>query len=87
MCFMVIVFLAVLSAPSLLAAQAVEIRFNSSQPQGVPPSTGWQWFGEELEKRSNGKIKFSFSPRGLFLEFPMPMKTSPQAQPIWQTPA
>jgi TRAP-type C4-dicarboxylate transport system substrate-binding protein len=45
-------------------SKTVELRFNYSMPAKVPPSTGWEWFGEELTRRSDGRVKVTTFPLG-----------------------
>jgi len=49
---------------SALAADTIKLRFNYTQPGKSAPANGWVWWGEELEKRSNGRVKVEFYPLG-----------------------
>ena len=45
-------------------AKPVELRFNYSMPAKKGPANGWEWFGQELEKRTDGKVKVTYFPHG-----------------------
>jgi TRAP-type C4-dicarboxylate transport system substrate-binding protein len=54
-------------AISLLFVQfsfAQTLRFNYSIPKGKSVSSSWEWFGQELEKKTEGKVKVAFFPHG-----------------------
>jgi TRAP-type C4-dicarboxylate transport system substrate-binding protein len=45
-------------------SQAKELRFNYSMPGKTPPANGWNWFAEEMGKRSGGKVTVTTYPFG-----------------------
>ncbi len=55
---------AVLTALAPTVGQAQEVRFAEFLPATFPQSQIDQWFADEVEKRSGGKIKFQIFPAG-----------------------
>jgi TRAP-type C4-dicarboxylate transport system substrate-binding protein len=41
-----------------------ELRFNYSMPGKTPPANGWNWFAEEMGKRSGGRVTVTTYPFG-----------------------
>ena len=49
---------------SALAADTIKLRFNYTMPGKSAPANGWEWWGEQLEKQTNGKVKVEYYPLG-----------------------
>jgi len=61
--FVLCFFLSVLLVGAVYAqSKPLELKFNYSMPKGSAPANGWEWFGEELEKQTNGKVKVTMYP-------------------------
>jgi TRAP-type transport system periplasmic protein len=62
--WLVVLFTVVLlsAIPLYSSAKPIELRFAYSMPRGVAPSNGYEWFGKELEKRSQGRVRVLFFP-------------------------
>ena len=61
--FVLSLSLSVLLVGSVYAqTKPIELKFNYSMPKGSAPANGWDWFAEELEKQTNGKIKVTIYP-------------------------
>ncbi|MBA4489596.1 C4-dicarboxylate TRAP transporter substrate-binding protein [Paracoccus sp. S1E-3] len=59
------------TAPAAMAQDApILIRYTTSQPPGSPTSAPVAWFGEELEKRTNGRVKVQFFWGGALVKSP-----------------
>lgn len=50
--------------------KGVTLRFAYTMPERVTVSQGWEWWGEELEKRTDGKVKVDFYPGGTLFKLP-----------------
>jgi len=47
---------------NVLGADSKLLRFAYTMPAKSPPANGWEWWGEELEKRTNGQYKVEYYP-------------------------
>ena len=45
-------------------AKPITLKFNYSMPLKKSIAGSWHWYGNELEKQSNGRVKFQFFPLG-----------------------
>jgi TRAP-type C4-dicarboxylate transport system substrate-binding protein len=45
-------------------AKPIILKFAYSMPEKKSVSAGWEWWGDELEKRTGGKVKVEFYPGG-----------------------
>lgn len=63
--FVAMVFLSVsMFGATDAQSKPIELRFNYSMPAKKGPGGGWEWFGEELAKRSGGRVKVTYFPHG-----------------------
>lgn len=63
--FVAMVFLSVsMFGATDVQSKSIELRFNYSMPAKKGPGGGWEWFGEELAKRSGGRVKVTYFPLG-----------------------
>ena len=49
---------------STASAKSIELRFNYSMPLKKSIAKSWHWYGDEVEKQTNGKVKFQYFPLG-----------------------
>jgi len=49
---------------SALSADTIKLKFAYSAPDFSPMGIAWEWWGEELEKQTKGKVKVEFYPFG-----------------------
>lgn len=49
---------------SFANAEPIILKFNYSMPPKKSIAGSWHWYGDEIEKRSNGKVKFQYFPLG-----------------------
>ena len=47
---------------SVPAAEKIKLRFNYTMPSKAPPSDAWEWWGEELNRQTNGKVDVEYYP-------------------------
>ena len=68
--FVLILILALVSigygpSPALSATgKKIELRMGYTLPPGAAPYNGWEWFAQELEKRTNGQVTLKLFPGG-----------------------
>lgn len=55
--------------PSPKPVEPVKLKFAYTMPLKTTLSVGWHWWAEEIEKQTQGRIKFEFYPSGTL--FPM----------------
>lgn len=56
--------LAISFSGSAIAADKIKLRFNYTMGGKKPPANGWEWWGAELEKQTNGKVSVEYYPLG-----------------------
>jgi len=56
--------LAVSFSGSAIAADKIKLRFNYTMGAKKPPANGWEWWGAELEKQTNGMVTIEYYPLG-----------------------
>lgn len=69
---LILILTLVMVAPLLLftssqpvsAAGPTILKFAYTMPEKKSVASGWHWWGEELEKRTNGRVKVEFYPGG-----------------------
>ena len=45
-------------------AEPIKLRFNYSMPLKKSIAGSWHWYGDQVEKQTNGKVKFEYHPMG-----------------------
>lgn len=64
LCFFILICLgfSLILTGNVLGAETKLLRFAYTQPAKAPPANGWEWWGEQLEKRTNGQYKVEYYP-------------------------
>ena len=52
------------SGNAFAKSDTIKLRFNYTMGGKKPPANGWEWWGEELTKRTNGKVTVEYYPLG-----------------------
>jgi len=61
---MIPILILAFSKPAIAAGKPIVLKFAHTVPGKMSSTTGWYWWGEELEKQTNGRIKVEFYPGG-----------------------
>lgn len=54
-----------LSASQSVPVNPIKIRFGYTQPKGSAQAIGWQWWAEEVQKQTEGRLIFELYPDGI----------------------
>lgn len=55
---------------SLANAETITLKFNYSMPPKKSIAGSWHWYGDQLEKQTNGRVKFQYFPLGGLFKAP-----------------